>query len=193
MRNSELRGTNPARSADHRSASDTVQGPTALSSNARRYGRGQRLCRRGGYQPPADMVRSPTGTGGPGSSPATETKTSPHPVGALHEAPANLAQNPTLRAVRERPLRRRPASPRSADHWSASDPVLRPKSAEQCSALRAFGCRNARRYGMDSFQFSDFSLQETKDAGFSQFRIRNYSLSSQVQHKRESRTSAGER
>ena len=78
------------------------------------------------------------------------------------------------RAVHKRPLRRKPAFPRSADHWSASDMVLRPKSAEQCSALRAFGCRNARRYGMDSFQFSDFSLQETKDAGFSQFRIPNF-------------------
>ncbi len=107
------------------------------------------------------------------------------------EAPANLAQNPTLRAVRERPLRRRPASPRSADHWSASDPVLRPKSAEQCSALRAFGCRNARRYGMDSFQFSDFSLQETKDAGFSQFRIPNSKLSSPEQKKTAGRPTGG--
>ena len=53
--------------AIHESPAYMVPGPTVWPSNARRYDEGRRSYRRGGYQPPADMVQGPTVTGRQGA------------------------------------------------------------------------------------------------------------------------------
>ena len=113
------------RSADHRSAPDPTQGPTALPTNGRPYDRDEgRAARRRGASRSA-------------------RESAPHPVGEELAPPADTVQGPTVREDQGPPLQGdeqnaapadpgapRPA-PRSAEHRSATDPAPGPTEDER--------------------------------------------------------------